>query len=345
MADFYKMLGVSRSASQEEIKKAYRKLAVKYHPDKNSGNKSAEDKFKKISAAYAVLSDKNKKADYDSQGTHHRNPFSGRGGVDDFFSNFGDMFSGFSRSSRSSNTRHPQSKINPDLNLRLNLEFWDCINGAEIEVGYKRALACKVCNGHGHDISEDIKVCQTCRGQGQVTHRQGMMVIQTTCRDCLGSGAQQPNPCYACRGQGAKDESAKTRVTIPKGIKPGQRIRLKKAGHVLNSGYPPGDLYFEVIAPDSCDGFTRKGNNIFADLFVSFPVATLGGDVKVKTIDGDWVLRIPKGCQPGNTLMIEKAGVCVGENIGNHYAKIKIKIPTEINSEQEEALKKLRETM
>ena len=353
MEDFYAILGVNKNATQSEIKKAYRKLAVKYHPDKNSGNKVAEDKFKKISEAYAVLSDEQKRSEYDNpnpfsnmSSDHGRNPFGGFGN----FGGFGDIFSEFfgsqQRSSGHRRERRSQRQKNPPLHLKIRLSFMDCISGGESEVQYKRQITCQRCNGFGFDTKRDLSICRQCNGAGQITQRHGSMVIQTTCRACGGSGKEPPPACFACRGQGVTEEQISTKIKIPKGIKSGQKIRLSKAGHSIDSTVPPGDVYLEVVSPSSYSGFTRKNSDIYSTEKICFTTASLGGEIKVKTVNDVWVLRVPRGCQPGSTLMIQGAGV---ENHkgdkGIHYVNIEVEIPKELNKQQEEAMKALREVL
>ena len=343
MRDLYEILGVSKSASQDEIKKAYRKLAIKYHPDKNPGNKSAEEKFKKISEAYGVLSDESKRAEYDSPSfsSMEGNPFDPFSG----FSGFGDIFSEFFSSASRQQSR-PREFRNPDLHLKLKLSFMDCIQGGEREILYRKMVSCGVCEGHGFDVNKSLKVCGRCRGSGKITQRAGPMVVQTTCRSCGGTGTESPPPCFACRGQGQKEEQAGLLVQIPKGIRAGQKIRLDKSGHTINPRSAPGDLYLEIVAPMSNNEFTRKINDIHSSLKIKFTTAALGGDVDVKTIFGIYPVRVPRGAQHGETIMIERAGVetHTGEK-GNHYVQIEIEVPRKLNSKQEEALNKLGELL
>ena len=312
MEDLYRVLGVSKDANQDQIKKAYRKLAVKYHPDKNEGDKHAEEKFKKISEAYSTLSDSQKRAEYDQPQASFggRNPFSNfTGGFGDIFADFfNESFSGDpGRQQRSGND--PRRQVNPDLNLKLQLSFMDCIEGEEKVIVYARSRLCSVCTGHGFDTKKDLGICRYCQGHGKQTVRHGTMVVQTTCRMCQGTGMENPMACFNCQGQGTIDEEVKRTVKIPKGIKSGQKIRMSRAGHVVNPHFPPGDLYLEVFAPKSYREFTRKDDDIYSKAKISFPSASLGGEIKVNTISGVWVLRIPRGCQPGSTLMIQDAGV------------------------------------
>ena len=348
MEDLYKILGVSQTATQSQIKKAYRKLAVKYHPDKNAGNKRAEEKFKKISEAYSVLSDEQKRAAYDnpfqregfSSDHHSRNPFGGFGDI--FGDFFGRGFSSHDPSGRDPSGRDPRVRANPDLHLRIQLSFRDCISGGETPIHYKRSVSCKTCEGYGFDVKKETGICRTCQGHGKTTHRAGSMVIQSTCRACGGTGQESPAPCYACHGQGAADESASLNVKIPQGVKPGQKIRLHKSGHALNLSRPPGDLYLEVVAPNTDGEFIRKEDDIYSTVHAPFTTAALGGEISINTISGQKKLRIPRGCQPKSTLMIQGAGVHRNNKKGNHYATIEIAIPTNLTEAQETALENLR---
>ena len=354
MEDYYKILGVNKTASQEEIKKSYRKLALKYHPDKNSGNKSAETKFKKISEAYTVLSDEQKKAEYDNPNPFAnmgpdpgRNPFGGFSN----FGGFGDIFSEFfgdrtRTQTRSSSRSHQKPISNPALNLKIRLDFMECVNGGESEVEFQRQIMCSTCDGFGFDTKRNLSICRYCKGQGQTLSRHGSMVVQTTCRSCQGSGKESPPPCFACRGHGVQLEDIKTKIKIPKGIKSGQKIRLSKTGHIVEPSAPPGDVYLEVVSPSSHAGFTRKDIDVYSTEKINFVTASLGGEIKVKTVNDIWVLRIPRGCQPGSTLMIQGAGIEDHRGRkGNHYVDIDLLVPQNINKEQESALRALREVL
>lgn len=350
MEDYYKTLGVKKTASQEEIKKSYRKLALKYHPDKNSGNKSAEARFKKISEAYSVLSDEQKKAVYDNPNSYAtmgpepgRNPFGGFSN----FGGFGDVFSEFFGDRTRSRTHQRSQKIvNPALHLKIRLSFMECVTGGDSEVQFKRQVSCDTCDGFGFDTKRDLSICRYCNGAGQTLSRHGSMVIQVSCRACHGSGKESPSPCYACQGHGVQLEEVKTKIKVPKGIKSGQKIRLVRTGHKIESAAPPGDVYLEVISPSTYNGFTRKDSDIYSTEKIPFTTASLGGEIKVNTVNDVWVLRIPKGCQPGSTLMIQSAGIeDPNGRKGNHYVNIELKVPQVINEEQEKALKALREVL
>ena len=216
----------------------------------------------------------------------------------------------------------------------------DCINGGESDIRYSRAVSCGRCDGFGFDTRKELMVCRQCGGRGQYTQRHGTMVIQTTCHACSGSGKENPAHCFACGGRGSVEEEISTKIKIPKGIRHGQKIRLSRAGHTVEVMSPPGDVYLEVMSKNSYKEFTRKENNIYSSVKIPFTTATLGGEIKVNTIDGVWVLRVPKSCQPGSTLMISDAGVetHTGEK-GNHYVEVNIEIPGTLTPDQESALK------
>jgi molecular chaperone DnaJ len=345
--DFYKILGVSRNATQDEIKKAYRKLAKRYHPDKNSGNEKAENKFKEISEAYSTLSDDQKRAEYDNPPQMNfgagqgRNPFGGFSDIfGEFFSGgFSDVFGGRTRSA-------PQHSANSDLHLRINLSFMDCVSGGEKTIRYKKLTPCRTCSGKGYQHQNGSKLCSQCQGHGRISKMHGAMMIEITCHGCGGTGKKSPAACFACSGNGARNEETTVTVKIPKGIRSGQSIRLHRKGHEQFSSSRPGDLYIEVSSPESYKGFTRKKLDIYSGLTVPFVTATLGGEIRVDNIVGSRVLKIPRGCQPESLLMLENCGV---ENHngakGHHYIHVSISVPTDLSKEQEQALEKLRELL
>ncbi len=349
MEDFYNILGVPRNASQEDIKKAYRKLAVKYHPDKNQGNSAAEEKFKKISEAYSILSDEQKKAEYDNPNLFNSQPNrSGRNPFGDFADIFGDFFSSgfgqnFSGNTRSSTQNHQRK--NSDVKLRIKISFMDCVKGASKTLKYKKLFSCKTCSGSGSSSGETL-VCRRCGGNGKMGSRHGSIIVETTCPGCAGTGKEPQPACFACRGTGAKESTASIVIKIPKGIKSGQTMRIAQKGNEVDRSSQPGDLFVEIVSENTYGKFSRNGLNIQSQEKIPFATATLGGFISVETIWGKKNLRIPRGCQPGSTLVLENTGMVDHKgSSGNHHIDIQIKVPVNLNKKQEALVEKIRDVL
>ena len=346
--DYYEILGVSKGASDSEIKSAFRRLARQYHPDV-SKEEDSEEKFKEINEAYAVLSDNEKRAAYDRFG--HAG-VQGMGGVPDWstmdFSDilgdlFGFGFGGFGRSSR----RSPNApRRGADLQYRINLTFEEAIFGADKEIEITRDEICETCSGSGAKPGTSPSRCSTCGGSGEVRRSQqtifGSMVQVTTCPSCNGKGEVIDNPCSTCNGRGQVRRSRKKVVTIPAGVDTGTQIRLAGEGQPGVNGGPPGNLYL-VIQVQSHKYFRRRDNDILLDLNVNVAQATLGDEVEVPTVDGNSTLRIPAGTQPGKVIRMRGKGVphLRSNNRGDQLVIVNISIPTSVNNEQRELFEKL----
>ena len=354
--DYYEVLGVIKSASAEEIKKAYRKLALKYHPDRNKDNKEAEAKFKEASEAYHVLSDKGRKNNYDQFGHAAFEGTSGRGGFSNFdFSNifsdifgsdqFDDFFEGFggSRRRRSSNFR------GTDLRYDLSISLEDAYNGKKQEINFSSSDKCGICNGSGAEPGSKPISCSTCGGHGQVRSSQGFFTIQQTCSDCAGSGEEISNPCRECRGIGKKQAKKKIFTNIPKGVDDGTRIRLSGKGEAGIRGGGNGDLYIFVSIKNHSI-FKRSEENLFYEFPISLTDAALGATVEVPTIDGGKAkVKIPAGTQNGKQFRLRGKGMPMmrNKNYGDLYIQSITEVPVSLTKEQKnmlEQFKKLEDT-
>lgn len=339
--DYYEVLGVERNAGDGEIKTAYRKLAMKYHPDKNPGNKEAEDKFKEAAEAYEVLHDSQKRGIYDKFGHQglEGSGFSGFGGFDDIFSSFGDIFEDFfgfggGRRSRSRANR------GSDLRYDMNLEFMDAAFGTETEITVEKMETCPDCGGNGCEPGTHPDTCSHCGGSGQISRSQGFFTVRTTCPYCRGNGRMITNPCTNCRGGGKIRKSKKVSVKIPAGVDNGSRLRLTGEGESGAYGGPPGDLYvFIHVRPH--DFFERNGSDVICGIPISFVQATLGDEITVPTLKGEKKFQIPKGTQPGTVFHLRGEGIPslkYGKR-GDQIIQVNVKTPTNLSKKQESLLK------
>lgn len=344
--DFYDVLGIEKGASDAEIKKAFRKLAIKYHPDKNAGNKEAEERFKEINEAYQVLSDPQKRAQYDQFGTADFNGsgagFSGFNDFDlgDIFESFfGGGFGGFGGGSARRNG--PQK--GPDVQYSINLTFNEAVFGAEKEISVTKSETCETCSGTGAKPGTSAKTCPKCNGSGQIKVQRntalGSFVSVNTCDMCGGKGTVISDPCNDCKGKGTVRRQKKIKVNIPAGVDTGNVIPIRGQGEAGINGGPPGDLFISVrVAQDPF--FKRRGDNIYIDQHISFAKATLGTELKVKTIDGEVKYDIPSGTQPGTVFRLKGKGVprVNGRGRGDQYVNIIVDIPKSLNQKQKETL-------
>lgn len=345
--DYYEVLGVSRGASDNEIKKAYRKLAMQYHPDKNPDNKEAEAKFKEASEAYAVLSDQTKRQKYDQFG--HQAFEGGAGGFD--FNNFqgfegfedifGDIFSSFFGGSRGGG----RSMGQPGNDLRYDLEitFEEAAFGTEKEIELRRRRTCKECHGSGAEKGSQAKTCSDCNGAGQVRVQQGFFAISRTCPTCSGMGQTIDKPCKICRGSGLDLVKGKLKVTIPPGIDTGQRLKLSNEGESGLKGGPDGDLYVVVmIRPHQV--FKRHDSDVLCEMPVTYTTAVLGGELEVPTLEGKVKLKIPAGTPSGKIFRMRNKGIQIlGTNRrGDQHVKVSVHIPKKVSDKHTKILEELK---
>ncbi|MFM6947572.1 MAG: molecular chaperone DnaJ [Aquirufa sp.] len=359
--DYYEVLGVSKSASEEEIKKAYRKLAIKYHPDKNPDNKEAEDKFKEAAEAYEVLSNAQKKAQYDRFGHAGMGGAAGGGGfsgqgmnMEDIFSNFGDIFGDespfgnmFGGGGRSGGGRRQRKGTDLRIKLKLNLE--EIANGVEKKIKVKRHVACKTCSGNGSKNGTDLKTCGTCQGSGQVRRVQqtmlGQMVTSSTCPTCNGEGKSVGAKCDACFGEGRVLEEEIIPIKIPAGVSNDMQLSMSGKGNVPPRGGIAGDLLI-VIEEEEHEVLHRDGNNVIFDLYISFVDAALGTSVEVPTIGGKAKITIEAGTQSGKILRLKGKGIkeLNGYHTGDQLVHVNIWTPKTVSKEETEILEKLRDS-
>lgn len=347
--DYYDILGIPRSADADTIKKAYRQLAFKYHPDKNPGNKDAEDKFKMLAEAYDVLSDQDKRARYDRFG-HAGVNGPGFGGqhftdINDIFSSFSDIFGDFfgngpQRGRQERNTR----RRGADLRYLCDVTLEEAVGGCEKEIEFECDVNCTTCNGKGTAKGTEPETCGTCRGTGQVVRSQAIFAIATTCPNCRGEGVFIKNPCGTCRGKGRTPKKRSLRVAVPAGIDTGTRLRVAGEGEGGYVGGAAGDLFVEIrIRPHKV--FEREGQNLITDIEISYLQALLGGELKVPVVGGEKALTIPAGTQPGETLVLSGEGVpsLKGYGRGNILYNVSVDIPKKLDKEEERLLKEIAE--
>jgi len=347
--DYYKILGIARTASEVEIKKSYRRLAMKYHPDRNKDNSAeAEIKFKEIKEAYEVLSDPKKRSAYDQFGhAGVDNSFGGAGGFsgaesfsDIFGDVFGDIFGGGGRQ------RSGGAQRGADLRYNLELTLEEAVHGTEATVKVPVMVKCDECGGSGAKKGSAPVTCTTCHGHGQVRMQQGFFSIQQTCPTCHGSGQKIKDPCRKCHGQGRVQETKTLSVKVPAGVDTGDRIRLAGEGEAGVMGGPAGDLYVQVHVKEH-PIFTRDGADLYCEVPINFRTACLGGELEVPTLDGKVKLKIPAETQTGKLFRLRGKGVkpVRGGPAGDLICRVVIETPVKLNKEQRELLEKLRESL
>ena len=355
--DYYEVLGVARGASDDEIKKAYRKLAKKYHPDMNPGDKAAEAKFKEVNEAYEVLSDADKRAKYDQFGHAGVDPNFGAGGFGGGFGgggfdfDLGDIFSAFTGFGGGGSARPRTGPQKGDsLRTSLYITFEEAAFGCEKEITINRTEQCGSCRGSGCAAGTTAEICPDCHGSGTVRTQQrtimGTFATTAPGSRCNGTGKITHQPCPDCRGTGAVRKQKKITVKVPAGIDNGQSISLRGQGNAGVNGGPPGDLII-TIGVRSHERFVREGSDVLSEETVSFVQAALGGELEIPTVDGKVKYTLPEGTQPGTTFRLRGKGIPYlnGKGRGDHYVTVRVEVPRNLNGEQKAALKKFGETM
>jgi len=345
--DYYEVLGVSRTASSDEIKKSYRRLAMKHHPDRNKDDTSAESKFKEAKEAYEVLSDTEKRATYDRFG--HDGLSSARGGgaggygAEGFGDIFGDVFGDIFGGGRQ---RGSQVFRGADLGYELRLDLEDAVGGDSVTIDVPTQVACETCDGSGAKKGTEPVKCSTCGGVGQVRMQQGFFSIQQTCPACKGVGTTIGDPCNHCHGRGRVRKTKTLSVKVPGGVDDGDRIRLSGEGEAGRNGGPPGDLYVEIrVNPHKL--FTRDGADLACEVPISIAAATLGGEVELPTLAGNVSLKVPAGTQSGKVFRLRGKGVSTVRDArqGDLFAKVAVETPVNLSSEQKDLLEQFEESI
>ena len=350
--DYYEVLGVSRSATDVEIKSSYRKLAMKYHPDKNPGDKAAEEKFKEAAEAYAVLADTDKRHMYDrfghaglggaATGGFDPNVFTGfediLGGLGDIFG-IGDIFGGGAR-------RRAGPQRGSDLRYDLEISFEESANGTSTTIQIPRQETCETCHGSGAQPGTRATTCPQCHGRGQLRYQQGFFTVARTCGQCRGTGQVITTPCTACRGAGRVQKEKKITVKIPAGIATGQRLRITGEGEAGPGGGPHGDLYV-VVHVQEHPFFQRDGNDLFCEIPLNFPTLALGGKIRIPTLEGHETFEVPEGTQSGSTFRLRGRGMpdVTGRGHGDLLITVKVVTPKKLTRDQRKLLEELGESL
>ena len=356
--DYYELLGVEKTATAEEMKKAYRKKAVQFHPDKNPGNKEAEEMFKKVSHAYEVLSDADKRAAYDRYGSAAfdgsagapRGPGGGGGGVHDPFDIFREVFGQqgggggggggiFEEMFGGGGGGRDGGRDGADLRYDLEITLEEAARGIEKEISFRKNMACERCDGSGAEPGSRRVTCPTCRGAGQIRRSGGIITFTQTCPSCAGAGTKVDKPCTACRGDGRVAKSTKLNVRIPAGVDTGSRLRSTGNGEAGMAGGSAGDLYI-VLSVKEHELFERQGEDLFCEIPIKFTLATLGGPIEVPTLFGKGSLKIPPGTQSGTTFRLREKGMpsLRGGKQGDQLVRVQVEVPQSLTGEQRKIL-------
>ena len=343
--DYYEVLGVGREASDQEIKSAYRKLAIKYHPDKNPHDKNAEENFKEAAEAYSVLSDPEKRARYDRFG--HAGVSSQTSGFDpSTFAGFEDIFGGIFGDFFGAGARRGGPERGSDLRYDLEISFEESARGVETSIQIPRQETCETCHGSGAAAGSKPTTCPQCHGRGQLRYQQGFFTVARTCGQCRGTGSIITKPCATCHGSGRVAQERKLTVRIPAGIATGQRMRLTGEGEAGPGGGPAGDLYV-VVHVQEHPFFHREEDDLFCEMPVAFPTLALGGTIKVPTLDGREEIQVPAGTQPGTRFRLRGKGMphISGRGRGDLTVIARAAVPKKLSREQKDLLEKLARTL
>jgi len=339
---YYEVLNVARDASAEEIKKNYRKMAMQHHPDKNPGDKEAEERFKAAAEAYEVLSDQEKRGIYDRFGHEglSGSGFKGFSGFDDIFSSFGDIFENVFGFNGGRQQGRAGARNGADLRYDMTISLEDAALGKAIDVTLEKLINCESCRGMGTAAGSSPATCSRCQGRGQVMQSSGFFAISATCPQCKGRGSIIHDPCPDCRGTGKKEAAKTIQLKIPAGVETGSRLRLRGEGETGEFGGPSGDLYV-FITVKSHEFFERRGNDIYCRIPVSFVQAALGAKIEARTLQGKEKIKIPKGTQSGHTFRLKGMGIPrLGEyGKGDQIIETLVVVPTNLNKKQEELLR------
>jgi molecular chaperone DnaJ len=354
--DYYEVLGVQKNASKDDIKKAYRKLAIQYHPDKNPGNKEAEEKFKEATEAYEILADDQKKAAYDQFGfagvdgmgqSHDWSNFRGFEdifGGGDFGSIFDTIFGGLGGGFRRGGGAHGGVRQGANLRYDIEIPFKDAVYGTKVEIQFSHNESCPTCKGSGAANGSGRKTCPVCQGSGQVRHSQGFFSLASTCHNCGGEGSIIEKPCMDCGGSGTQKKRQKLSVTIPQGVENGKRLVIPRQGDAGPNGGPAGDLYV-IIRIKPHEYFERQNLDLYCAVPISISQASLGAEIQVSTLDGKIIkVKVPAGTQNGKMLRIRDEGVPSGGHRGNLYIKFMVRIPEKLSRRGKELLEELART-